>query len=292
SLTAWQRSVTVTIGSDPEFMLSLLPQKRMVPASRFFPRNGLVGCDNRRAFGASDDFPLAEVRPQPAPTPEAAVSELRQALKEASRLCPYTNIAWVAGSEPYPGYPIGGHIHFGGLKVSGQLIRALDQYVALPLLFLENPETARRRRRFYGLLGDFRLKPHGFEYRTPGSWLTSPELAWVALSLAALVARHYKRLPRWDFQRLRLQEAFYGGDLTALAPTLETCLTELCTLERTAETAKLARIIWQMRAEGEKSLETIDLRAAWGLPTGVHRYRQVARPRYSFAWIPGRAIRG
>lgn len=291
SLIEWQRRESITIGSDPEFMLSLLPSKRMVPASRFFPKDGVVGCDNRRAFGASDDLPLAEVRPNPANTAEEAINQIRVALKEANRLCPYANIAWVAGSEPYPGYPIGGHIHFGGIRANSQLIRALDQYVALPLLFLENQETARRRRQFYGWLGDFRLKPHGFEYRTPGSWLASPDLAWVALTLASLVAKNHQYLKRWDFQRFSIQEAFYSGELEPLVPLFKTCLAELYALNTSEESKKLVSTIWYMYEKGLKSSENIDFRTAWGLPIGVNRYRQVPRPRHTFSWIPGRAIR-
>ncbi|MZP28572.1 hypothetical protein GTO91_02380 [Heliobacterium undosum] len=291
SIREWQEKASVTIGSDPEFMLSLVPGRRMVPASRFFPRTGTVGCDNRRAFGASDDLPLAEVRPAPAENAVEALQQLRNVLNEANRLCPYANIAWVTGSEPYPGYPTGGHIHFGGLQPNSRLIRALDQYLALPLLYLENPETAARRRQFYGALGDFRVKPHGFEYRTPGSWLASPETAWIALHLAAVVAQHYRRLERWDFLLPEAQEAFYSGKRKALMPLLRQTLLDLVALDDSETMRRLAQRIWTMAEEEGYVQEDIDIRRAWKLPVGIHRYRYVPRPRYSISWLGGSANR-
>ncbi|MBM7867238.1 hypothetical protein GTO89_12135 [Heliobacterium gestii] len=291
SVREWQERATVTIGSDPEFMLSLVPGRRMVPASRFFPRTGIVGCDNRRAFGASDDLPLAEVRPAPAENAAEALQQLRVVLHEANRLCPYGNIAWVAGSEPYPGYPTGGHIHFGGLQPNSRLIRALDQYLALPLLYLENPETAARRRQFYGALGDFRVKPHGFEYRTPGSWLASPETAWLALHLAAVVAQHYRRLERWDFLQPERQDDFYEGKRQALMPLLRQTLLELVSIDDSETMRRLAQRLWSMAEEGSYLPEDMDIRRAWKLPIGLHRYRYVPRPRYSISWLGGSASR-
>ncbi|MTV47961.1 hypothetical protein GJ688_03080 [Heliobacillus mobilis] len=291
SMEEWKREAVFSLGSDPEFMLFLTPGQRMVPASRFFPRTGVIGCDNRRAFGASDDLPLAEVRPEPAKTVTDAMKQLRSALHEANRLCPYSNVAWYAGSEPYPGYPIGGHIHFGGLRPNSQLIRALDQYLAMPLLFLENGETAARRRQFYGSLGDYRLKPHGFEYRTPSSWLTSPELAWVALSLASLVGRCYKYLCHWDFYQFEVQEAFYKGRVEELLPLLKTALLELNAVEPSEETKKLTQTFWSLYEKGQGMREEVDLRETWRLPVGLQRYRYVPRPRHNFSWITGNVMR-
>ncbi|QGG46876.1 putative amidoligase domain-containing protein [Heliorestis convoluta] len=291
SLKKWQQKSKLTIGSDPEFMLSLQPGHRMVPASRFFPRQGVVGCDSRRAFGASDDLPLAEVRPEPAQSANEAVEKIRAALREAIKLCPYANIAWVAGSEPYPGYPTGGHIHFGGIDANNQLLRALDQYVALPLLFLENQDRAKQRRQFYGTLGDFRTKSHGFEYRTPGSWISTPELTRIALTLASLVAKNYRNLSRWDFLDRKVQEAFYNSDVEALLPVFKESLTELYEVDGTEETRILINMVWLMYQDGIGNNEKVDLRRSWNLPIGVQRYRHIPRPRHSFSWLPGRAIR-
>ncbi|MCW2279202.1 putative amidoligase domain-containing protein [Heliophilum fasciatum] len=280
-----------TIGSDPEFMLALLPGRKMVPASRFFPRVGTVGCDNRRAFGASDDLPLAEIRPQPVSSAEAAVEEIRKALQEANQLCPFRNIVWNAGSEPFPGYPVGGHIHWGGLPLTAQHLRAFDQYLALPLFFLEKSESARRRRNFYGMLGDFRVKSHGFEYRTPGSWLSTPQLTWVALALAQAVALHAKQLTRWDFVDPAFQEAFYDGDRAKLLPSLKTSLAELYAVEPTARMRKLVELIWYMQERGMVADEAIDIRQAWGLTAGHQRYRHVPRLRNQFSWVPNHVMR-
>src|SRR5581483_4609146 len=38
----------------------------------------------------------------------------------------------------------------------------------------------------YGMPGDFRLQTHGYEYRTFPSWLDSPALAFISITLAKL----------------------------------------------------------------------------------------------------------
>src|SRR5690606_30127362 len=62
----------------------------------------------------------------------------------------------------------------------------------------------------YGTLGDFRMQKHGgFEYRTPSSWLFSPEFALAVLCLSKVVATEYDLLPRSVFQSLEAQQDFY-----------------------------------------------------------------------------------
>lgn len=39
---------------------------------------------------------------------------------------------------PQPGFPLGGHLHFSGVALNGALLRALDNYLALPLALLED----------------------------------------------------------------------------------------------------------------------------------------------------------
>lgn len=109
---------------------------------------------------------------------------------------------------PQPGFPLGGHLHFSGVSLNGALLRALDNYLALPLALLED-KRATRRRPHYGNLGDFRRQSYGgFEYRTLPSFLISPQLAKGVIGMAFLIASQYPRLQRRPLVRRRLTEPF------------------------------------------------------------------------------------
>ena len=94
----------------------------------------------------------------------------------------------IAGAEYYgisltaydtPGFVVstdkvltaGGHLHFGGACIKmlsmaqlKALVRKLDDKL-LPIAKEIETEAAQLRRKYYGLPGEFRLKPYGFEYR-------------------------------------------------------------------------------------------------------------------------------
>ena len=59
----------VSIGADPEFMLRDGRTGRLIMASQFFPKEGLVGCDARFVKGVVSGYPLAELRPEPSYSP-------------------------------------------------------------------------------------------------------------------------------------------------------------------------------------------------------------------------------
>ncbi|MFZ2539943.1 MAG: hypothetical protein WAX04_13770, partial [Oscillospiraceae bacterium] len=83
----------------------------------------------------------------------------------------------------------------------------------LPVFLIENQNTSIKRRNKYGHLGDFRVKDYGgFEYRTPGSWLITPEITLAVLCLAKIVSSNYRKLSRNYFMNVEAQRAFYNGD--------------------------------------------------------------------------------
>lgn len=198
----------VVLGADPEFILRRRSTGRLVTANRFFPYRGMVGHDRllRRSFGGR---PLAELRPAPSADPHQLLRNLRRAMRRAI-LRTGRRIAFSAGSLPVASLPIGGHIHFSGISFTADFLWALDIYLGIPLLLLDHPVRAARRRRRYGYLGDFRFQRHGgFEYRTLPSWIISPTIALAVLCLAKTIAQEYHRLPRHLLARHELQRAFY-----------------------------------------------------------------------------------
>lgn len=263
----------VLLGADPEFMLYDNLQGSLILASTFFPQEGRVGCDARSIGGKKKDFPLAELRPDPAPTPEMLLAHVRQAMVEALKLAPFKNVEWRGGSQPFVGYPIGGHIHFSGVPLTTPVLRALDNYLAVPLMLIEHPRTARLRRRRYGILGDFRVKEYGgFEYRTPASWLVSPEVAKGVFALAALIVREFPRLKTNLLETVEGQTAFYRCDKMYFYSRFPALWRELSATPAFPAYKKdilpLMELIWQRRIWNEKA----DLRKTWQLkiPTGVY----------------------
>lgn len=176
------------VGADPEFGFidankHCVNAESVIDGDKFEAQFGVDGCGR-----------VAEIRPTAAKNPLSVVRNIRNTMLAGLEENPDTQTYnWKAGSI-VDGEPIGGHIHFGtrglmkGLTVDN-FLPSLDRYVAYPLLLLEDPDEASERRRDhdYGGLSDFRPQNHGFEYRTPASWLTSPYIAGGVLCLAKAV---------------------------------------------------------------------------------------------------------
>jgi len=243
----------------------------------------LVGCDNIRVPNRQQR-PVAELRPKPEYNPEELTINIKLALNNAVRLAPYQNIKWIAGSQPFSGYSIGGHIHFSNIKLTGGLLRALDNYLGLVVFLIENPSTAMRRRKKYGVLGEFRLKDHGgFEYRTPGSWLVSQQITLAVLCLAKIVANRYTLLPHNFLNTIEAQQAFYEGDqeyFRLIFPTLWSHLRQLDLYNRYYEELN---VIYHMIEKGSNWDEKVDIRKGWNINTPKKIYSDSARiePRQS-----------
>jgi hypothetical protein len=87
---------------------------------------------------------------------------------------------------------LGGHIHISGVAVDVVFLAVLDKFIAKPLNEVSN--TNLRSSRGYGRLSSVDLdKSHGgFEYRSPLSWISTPELAKGVLSIAWVLAQAQK----------------------------------------------------------------------------------------------------
>jgi hypothetical protein len=102
----------------------------------------------------------------------------------------------------------GGHIHFGltdKLKEDKagivKMVKALDAVLGVACVSLFAKFDDPRRRQMYGLAGEYRLPPHGLEYRTlSNAWLFHPMIAHLVFDLARSVTTFgYKDfLKYWD----------------------------------------------------------------------------------------------
>lgn len=255
----------VKMGADPEFMLYNSRSGKMTPASQFFPRDGVVGCDALRSPNRQSR-PIAELRPSPAYSPLKLLSNLEEALYTAHKMAPYKNIKWLAGSRPFQGYSIGGHIHFSNIELNNHVLRALDTYIGLPVFLIENQVTAVKRRAKYGFLADFRSKDYGgFEYRTPASWLVSPEIAAAVLCLAKIVTSNYLYLTRNCFQSIDAQRAFYEGNQEYLRTTFRDIWSDIQKLAMYQEFRSELQIIPEMIDNNHCWDEKEDIRKSWSI---------------------------
>lgn len=199
----------VMLGADPEFMLRSSTTGELIYPSDFLAKEGNLGYDDRSERREGVFFPLAEVRPAPDLCPLKLTENIREILIRAATVLP-PDAEWLAGSLHFEQYQIGGHIHFSNCEINSALLRSLDNYLALPIMLVEDPGNSIRRRKQYGWLGSIRSKTHGgFEYRTPGSWLLSPEYTKSCLCLAKIVSTDYQYLTKDYLVNPELQKAFY-----------------------------------------------------------------------------------
>jgi hypothetical protein len=260
-----------SIGADVEFMLDY--QGDLVSASRFFPLNGSIGCDERQIEHDSGRFALAELRPQAAECPRELFQNIRDLLVKASERVPYQDVEFRAGSMPFSGYQCGGHIHFG-TPVSFSLLRALDHYLAVPMAMIEDSRTAKRRRRTkHGGLGRYRVKPHGFEYLSLSSWMIRPDIALAVLCLAKLVALHHHELPQdFVFDPL-VQRAYYGGNRLFLKQKLWSVIkNRIMNVSSYPQYQDELSALFTCIEEEQMLIDSSDIRRNWGIAIGDKQY--------------------
>ncbi|MFX3623583.1 MAG: YheC/YheD family protein [Ectobacillus sp.] len=259
-----------TIGADVEFMLSC--DGELLPASDIFPLQGPIGCDERQIERDSSDYALAELRPEPAESPQELFNNIKNLISQASGQAPYGNIAFRAGSMPFSGYQCGGHIHFG-VPLSLPLLRALDHYLAIPLAMIEDSHTSRRRRKTkHGGLGRYRIKPYGFEYLSLSSWIVEPDIALATLSLAHLVVAHHDELQSGFLFHPIVQRAYYQGNRIILKRFWEGIKKQLMDTSGYSSYERELLPLFE-RIEQETVLnEKADIRQNWGLAVPAQLY--------------------
>ena len=168
-----------TIGADPEFCV--VKNQELKNGDSFKESN---------CFGHDGGGVALEIRPDFSTDPLRVVANIHRNLLQVVMKDPkfLTDYEWHAGSH-VKGTPIGGHIHFGGIPTTTLKVTTacnwLDQFVGATTVLIEKyDEGVARRNSGYGGKGDHRTNEHGFEYRTPSSWITSPYIAGAVLCLA------------------------------------------------------------------------------------------------------------
>ncbi|MFC9709720.1 hypothetical protein ACFTRD_16410 [Paenibacillus sp. NPDC056933] len=261
------RNTAPTLGMDPEFLLVQMPESKIVPASRFLERTGVAGCDSV-TIGGRRIYPVAELRPAPSSEPRELLAHLMRAFAVASRSISDHSLIWQAGGMPQRGLPLGGHVHFSGVTLNGELLRALDNYLALPLAILQDPRGSGRRPR-YGALGDFRLKSYGgFEYRTLPSFLVSPLVAKGVVALAGLIAGGYSQLRQRPLAKEAIHTAFYEGNREIMQAPISALLDDLTQMDDYERYERYAAPLISQLRQGRTWDESRDIRKLWNIRAG------------------------
>ena len=186
----------------PEFKLGADPELGIIINGRIVRADRVVHTWNagRNQFGLDGAASVAEIRPAPAIEPAELVENIKRCLRlGAENLWPnHPRLRFKAGSMA-ANWPIGGHIHIGCSAIvncrslMGPLSLVLDTFLAPITLLLDDPRESVRRRGQggYGRLGDHREQQWGMEYRTPGSWITSPAVSMGIMSLVRILTHDF-----------------------------------------------------------------------------------------------------
>jgi hypothetical protein len=253
------------LGTDVEFVLRHKSGK-FVLASRYFSKKGKVGYDAIWLRGNRNKYPLAELRPTPNEKPRELFANIYRCMKIAIRRINNPKIEWLAGGNPLKRYPIGGHIHFSNINLQAKMIRALDNYLTLPLLLMESKESMSRRPK-YGYLGDYREQFHGgFEYRTPPSWIVTPSVARGVLAISKLIAKDYHQLSWFPLNSYDVQKDFYQGNREAIYPVVQSVWEKIKECSSYKQYQKDIDGFFKLIEQGYVWNEFEDIRKAWRLP--------------------------
>jgi hypothetical protein len=165
--------MSFTIGCDPEVTLRL--NGVFTHAGQYFKSHSSMGLDGCES--------VAEIRPGYSESPIDLTCKIRTVLEYGFEKAP--QLEFFSGHY-VDEMPIGGHIHVG-TAATPQIIDGLDTVLSsLSDCIDDKQQRSKRELTGYGKRRAYRTKSYGFEYRTPGSWLLSPSITLVTLTLAKL----------------------------------------------------------------------------------------------------------
>jgi len=168
----------ITVGCDPEFEVVNLENNEIINAEEVIKGNTStkIGVD-----GSGDQV---EVRPD-AGTPIQVTQNIRNLIKKFSVDYPNYDL-----TDRGDDYPLGGHIHIGvgmNYEPPSKLVELFDDFIGRPTLRLSG-----EARSDYRELGQVRVQPHGFEYRTcPAATFQNAAISCIIMKLAKNLTRKF-----------------------------------------------------------------------------------------------------
>lgn len=123
--------------------------------------------------------------------------------------------------------PAGGHMHFGiynlEKKQAPAIVKAMDAILGVASVSMFAQFDDPRRRKLYGLAGEYRLPSHGIEYRVlSNAWLMHPLTAHIIFDLGrtALMVGMKNRLGEWKCDEAEVVRIINECDVTAARKVL------------------------------------------------------------------------
>lgn len=267
----------ITIGADPECVIKDWDTGSLIFASDFVKKEGCIGLDNRSIESGREYFPLLEIRPDYSVDPVEVFGSIRSILNDLRERIHYRNIGFYAGSMPAFNYWVGGHIHFG-TKPNSKLIKALDNYLALPIMMVEKAYPARKRNIKYGEIGNCRLKPHGgFEYCTLSSWLVSPEITLAVLCLAKVIVQEYLNLNKELLCSYSDIRAYYSVNKIYFADRIQEIIKSISDTCTYKTYCGYIEPLFKKILSGEEWNEDSPINDVWNMESSDEIYRPLAR---------------
>ena len=170
----------------------------------------------------------------------------------------------------------GCHMHFGCIPFDAKpVVRALDAIYGIAsialLARLEHPA----RRAFYGRAGEYRLPPHGLEYRVPSSaTLVHPVVTHLSFDLARVAVNMGYRSVAIDWvderetQRI-INELDVDAARRVLSANKGVYQHVLKTMGMYLHNDWMSEMAWRLLTEGASAcLDLSDMHAAWCLTSG------------------------
>lgn len=268
----YQYGNDVTIGCDPELLLKDINNNTLIPASLLLQNNEHLGLDDRTIEASKQFYPILEIRPEPSKDPLEVYASIKAILNDLGKIAHYENIGIFSGSAPVMDYWLGGHIHFG-YKPNPKLLRALDHYLALPMMFIANTKTLRQRYKFYGYLSFFRPKIHGgFEYCTLSSWLVDKKIIKGVLSLAKLISTEYLHLQSSYLNNYLDYKSYYSVKKDYFREIINDIIAEIKTTSSYATYKEHIKYLFEMIKNDKEWNENVDLKEIFNLPKSSETY--------------------
>lgn len=172
--------VNITIGADPEFNIFTKNGNSFVRADGILPDStrARIGCDGCSATG--------EMRPRYSSDWLNVFKDVQKIITvELPRRVNPERYSIYAGSGKYAA--TGGHIHIGGqYHPTRTQLNAFNTFLYEKLNRVSNTSN----RSYYNSPGQWREQPHGYEYRSTLSWLSTPKICKGALCIGHIIGRN------------------------------------------------------------------------------------------------------
>lgn len=202
------------MGCDPEFLL-------FNGSGGVIKANGVSGFSKNGKLGW--DGPMAEVRPDPATTPDGLVANIEKCFRDEDLTYPIRDYDWKVGCyhrDDSRDYPMGGHIHVGNpIKVTritmpkrelffNVLNKVMDELLAIPCIRLDGEAGHKRRTGClwaasgggFGWFGEWRPHNGRLEHRTlSGMWMLNPSIAKCVIGTAKAITD--EAFKRWSHEK-------------------------------------------------------------------------------------------